>query len=109
MSAEVRATQRDQILRLLVQAGGAEVPLPRILELKISQFGARILELRRAGYHIVNRTANVDGKRLSWYRLVETSSRSTPAPAATARPRSALVGFAVSLGNTLPLFAEAGD
>ena len=64
-----RATQCDRLLQFLASAHGDWIPLPQILELKISQFGARLLELRRLGYHIVNRTETVNGKKHSWYRL----------------------------------------
>jgi hypothetical protein len=40
--------------------------------LKISQFGARILEARRLGFQIENKTENVGGKKHSWYRIVLT-------------------------------------
>jgi hypothetical protein len=45
------------------------VPLPDILSLGFSQFGARILELRRDGHTILNKTEHRDGKVLSWYKL----------------------------------------
>ncbi len=79
------ATQRGQILDLLIAARGDWVPLPRILELKISQFGARILELRRLGFHIVNRTQNANGQKHSWYRL--ESAPKSPKPNST-KPES---------------------
>jgi len=63
-------TQRAIILAVLLEARGHWVGLPRILELKISQFGARILELRRLGFDIENRQETVDGQRRSWYRLL---------------------------------------
>jgi hypothetical protein len=87
-----RDTQRQQILALLLEARGAEVPLPQILELKISQFGARILELRRDGHRIINRTANIDGQKYSWYRLesaLPAPTTSDPAPVVSQLPSSA--------------------
>lgn len=74
-----RSTQRDRLLQFLISAHGAWIPLPQILELKISQFGARLLELRRLGYRIVNRTENVNGKKYSWYRL-ETATKTGQRP-----------------------------
>src|SRR5579859_71212 len=66
-----RQTQRDRILSLLRSRDGAWVPLPEILDLHISQFGARIFELRRQGFVIENRTERDDsGAVLSYYRLV---------------------------------------
>jgi Helix-turn-helix domain len=68
--ADSKKTQRARILSLLVQAKGAEVPLSAILDLRISQFGARIYELRKKlGFRIVNRTERVDGQTRSWFRL----------------------------------------
>ncbi len=76
-------TQRARILRLLLDAKGSWVPLPAILDLHISQFGARIYELRRTGFVIENKTERDDsGVVHSWYRLV-----SSPTPAApTVKP-----------------------
>ena len=62
-----RKTQGDTLLRVLKL--NQWVPLPTILALGIAQFGARILELRRSGYNIRNKTEHRDGKVLSWYRL----------------------------------------
>jgi hypothetical protein len=64
-----RRTQCDQLLSVFVASLGQWVPLPTILALGIAQFGARILELRRSGYTIRNKTEYRDGKVLSWYRL----------------------------------------
>lgn len=69
--AHAKPTQRDRVLNLLREANGEWVSLTRILELRIAQFGARILELRRAGHNIENRTEEVDGETHSWYRLVK--------------------------------------
>jgi hypothetical protein len=64
-------TQRARILRLLSDARGEWVGLPQILDLHISQFGARIFELRRTNFTIENRTQRDDsGVVRSWYRLV---------------------------------------
>lgn len=61
-------TQRARILRLLIDARGAWVPLPEIMACA-AQYNARILELRRLGFDIENRTEIVDGVRHSWFRL----------------------------------------
>jgi hypothetical protein len=72
-------TQCFRLLRLLIDAHGAWVPLLEILDLGIAQYGARILELRRQGFVIENRCERVDGKRHSWFRLVQHSpSKSSP-------------------------------
>jgi hypothetical protein len=62
-------TQRSRLLNLLQSRHGQWVPLPEILSLGFSQFGARILELRRSGHAITNKTEYRAGKVLSWYRL----------------------------------------
>jgi Helix-turn-helix domain len=73
--------QRARILRPLLDAKGAWVPLPKILDLHISQFGARILELRRLGFQIENKTQRDDsGVVHSWYRLVNSPAAPTPDP-----------------------------
>ena len=76
-----RKTQRAAILRLLIDARGGWVSLPQILDLHISQFGARIFELRRAGFRIENRTERDDsGVVHSWYRLVAFPGAPPPPP-----------------------------
>ena len=62
-------TQRARLLQLLIEARGCEVPLPQILDLKISQYGSRILELRRLGFRITNRTEIISGVVRSYFRL----------------------------------------
>jgi hypothetical protein len=62
-------TQRSRLLQLLIEARGAEVPLPQILDLRISQFGARIHELRKLGFKITNRTERIAGVVHSYFRL----------------------------------------
>ncbi len=77
-----RQTQRGRILGLLVGARGSWVGLPEILDLHISQFGARIKELRALGFDISNRMETVDGEKRSWYRLVPgpTHANELPSP-----------------------------
>ena len=69
MSADTRKTQRAKILALLVDANGGWVGLSQILALHIAQYNSRILELRRLGFNVFNRTERVDGKVRSWFRL----------------------------------------
>jgi hypothetical protein len=78
-------TQRSRILQVFLEARGGEVPLHRILDLKISQYGTRILELRRLGFRITNRTERVDGQTHSYFRLV-TGPTPTPAPQSQSTP-----------------------
>jgi len=68
-----RKTQRERLLAVLIEARHNWVPLPVILELKISQFGARIKELRGLGFNIRNKTEIVSGVKHSWYRLEPNS------------------------------------
>jgi hypothetical protein len=72
-----RATQRGQILSVLVAARGDWVPLPKIIE-RAAQYNARILELRRLGFRITNRTCEVDGERHSWFRLESPPADAIP-------------------------------
>ena len=62
--------QQRRILDLLLESPNQWVRLPEILALGIAQYGARILELRREGFQIENRTAWVGSKRNSWFRIV---------------------------------------
>lgn len=74
-------TQRARILNLLIEARGREVPLPEIAACAC-QYGARIFELRRLGFVILNRTEERDGERRSWFRLISgppQADTSTPA------------------------------
>ena len=67
-----RKTQAAALLRLLIDAHGSWVPLPKILALGIAQYNARILELRRLGFVIENKTERIDGARHSWFRLLDS-------------------------------------
>ncbi len=77
-------TQRAEILRLLIDARGGWVPLPEIMPCA-AQYNARVLELRRLGFVIENRSERVNGMRHSWFRLVSSptslASTSKPEPA----------------------------
>lgn len=73
-------SQCGRILRLLESRRGEWVPLYEILNLKISQYGTRVKELRdKWGYVIENKTETADGQRHSWFRLVP-SNENTPRP-----------------------------
>jgi len=69
VSRHSRSTKRGTIFELLRSRTGQWVSLPEILELGVAQFGARILELRRDGHTILNKTEHRGGKVLSWYKL----------------------------------------
>jgi hypothetical protein len=66
-----RTRQSDCLLELLATHAPSWVSLAQVLDLHIAQYNARVLELRRAGFTIENRTEFVDGRRLSWFRLVQ--------------------------------------
>ena len=115
-----RHNQRSRVLRLLLDANGRWVPLPQILDLQISQYGARIFELRGLGFAIENKLATdpKTGKRHSWFRLLKFPPKADPVLLAdrreqlateprdwyekkTGKPRAAE-------STTLPLFAGDG-
>jgi hypothetical protein len=65
------ASQCGRILRLLESRRGEWVPLYEILNLKISQYGTRVKELRdNWGYAIENKTETANGQRHSWFRIL---------------------------------------
>lgn len=62
--------QAERILSLLKSRADQWVPLPEILDLRISQYGARIYSLRKHGHRIENRKEHTDSGTHSWFRLV---------------------------------------
>jgi len=78
--------QRDRILALLLRSRGDWVPLTQILELHISQYGARIFELRRLGFQIENKTWWLDGRRHSAFRLALGAKVAPTVPAGSVPP-----------------------
>jgi hypothetical protein len=62
--------QRSRILALLIAARGGWVSLPEILDLLISQYNVRLMELRRVGFRVENRR---DVQRKSYFRLVQAA------------------------------------
>jgi hypothetical protein len=74
-----RRTQGASLLSFFESRHDEWISLTEILKLNIAQFGARILELRRDGHIIRNKTEHRDGKVFSWYRL-ETSRAHPPTP-----------------------------
>jgi hypothetical protein len=71
MTSTTRLTQCDRILELL--KGRDKVPLPELLALRISQYGARIRELRRRGYQIESGSDWQGGKRYTSFRLLAST------------------------------------
>lgn len=90
-------SQRQEILDEL--SPGAEVPSYVLSRISL-QYGARVLELRRLGFKIINRTTRVDGKRHGFFRLV--SPHEPPSGHKEAQPASP----AVKQSETLPMFSE---
>ena len=69
---DIRPSQTARIVDLLRSRSPHWVSLPEILELRISQYSARIHQARHDwGLNIENRVENVNGKKHSWFRLVE--------------------------------------
>jgi hypothetical protein len=84
-----RATQRGAILRLLIAAKGDWVSLLEIRE-RAPQYNARIFELRRLGLRIENKIRDIGGKRLSWFRLLNSPKHAESVNAAPDSPARAL-------------------
>jgi hypothetical protein len=71
-SLESHPSQTARIVALLRSRSPNWVSLPEILQLRISQYSARIHQARHKwGLPIENRTRIVGGKKHSWFRLVE--------------------------------------
>ena len=68
-------TQRQRMAALFENNPDIWVPLPDILAMGVAQYGARILELRRAGYEIENKTITFGGVRKSWFRWNKSKQR----------------------------------
>lgn len=67
-------SQCGRILSLLQSRAPDWVPLHEILNLKISQYGSRIKELRdRWGFVIENRRETVNGDLHTWFRLTPST------------------------------------
>jgi hypothetical protein len=83
-----RITQRSKILQLLREREGGWVPSYELAGIAL-QYGARVLELRRAGYNIENRMQEVDGQTYGAFRLVPTGDQTSLFDAGLeARPRT---------------------
>jgi len=63
-------TQRQRMAAMFESRPNEWIPLPEILAMGVAQYGARVLELRRAGMEIENRTRTINGQKHSWFRLV---------------------------------------
>ena len=63
-------TQKERLANLFITRPWEWIDLPEILDMKISQFGARILELRRDGMNIENKKEHQNGQVFSSYRYL---------------------------------------
>ena len=80
----MRKTQRQRLYDLL--SSRQWVSLPQILDLRISQYSARVYELRQMGAVIENRTEWKNGELCSWFRLV-SAPVTLPNPSASPEPK----------------------
>lgn len=65
----LKLTQRERLKKLFEDNPNSWVTLPEILKLGISQYNARIHDLRfKERMSISNKTVFVDGVKHSWYR-----------------------------------------
>jgi hypothetical protein len=81
-----RRTQAVRILNLLLDAQGAEVPLPIVMRCA-AQYNYCIHILRRAGFRILNRSEKCNGILHSWYRLEISGLDDSTPPAPEPRAR----------------------
>jgi hypothetical protein len=104
---ENRPTQTDRIVSLLRARSPNWVPLPEILNLRISQYGARLYQARHEwGLNIESRLEIIDGEKHSWFRLVEEVPKLFQA--ATISPARTLLPLFGSAANGSDLKAEVG-
>ncbi len=61
-------TQKQELEKMFTSRPGQWITLPEILRLGIAQYNARILDLRRSGMNIQNRTYKIGGTRCSEYK-----------------------------------------
>jgi hypothetical protein len=78
MNRSTAKGQCAEILQLLIDAHDW-VPLPQIITVA-AQYNARILELRRDGFRIENKTWRKDGQKHSAFRLLTGSALPTEVP-----------------------------
>lgn len=60
--------QCERVLALFREHAGEWIPLTALMNLHITQYNARITELRAMGHRIVNRTEWREGEKHSWYK-----------------------------------------
>src|SRR5258708_31802375 len=80
LGLENRPTQTERLVTLLRDRSPSWVPLTEILNLRISQYGARVYQARHEwGLNIESRVEIVKGRKHSFFRLLSR-------PQATVRP-----------------------
>jgi hypothetical protein len=104
------SSQRGRILGLLIDARGGWVPSPEIAALA-QQYNSRLFELRRLNFRIENRVEEVNGTRLSWFRLISGPVQVEPSQSSddgrTVDPQPIPPkSHPRELEETLPLFPE---
>lgn len=63
-----RASQTDKIRQMFIERAGQQIPAFELAAISL-QYNARIWELRREGFEIINSTQKrTDGTIYSWYR-----------------------------------------
>ena len=66
-------SQKERLKNFFQARPNQWINLPEILNLRISQYGARILELRREGFHIENKIIGVsERQKHTAFRYVPT-------------------------------------
>jgi len=85
----MRKTQRQRLFDLL--SCRQWISLAQILDLRVSQYSARIHELRKAGCEIENRTEWRNGELHSWFRLISAPvTLPNPSPSSEPKPEGTL-------------------
>jgi len=78
LGLENRPTQTERLVTLLRKRSPSWVPLAEILNLRISQYGARLYQARHEwGLNIENRVEIVEGEKHSFFRLVSRPATAT--------------------------------
>ncbi len=62
--------QKDRLLSFFKEHPNTWIPLPKILQLGIAQYNARIYDLRYQGIIIENKWKIIEGVKHSWFRYV---------------------------------------
>lgn len=66
----MKTTQQQRMKDLFTARPFVWISLTEILDLKIAQYNSRLLDLRRSGMIIENKTKTVGGDKHSWFRFL---------------------------------------